>query len=283
MEPLSPHRQQVEALFGRCLLRLQQYELLMKRLIANYSLTTSASSVAPTDPKLAKTIGTSTLGLVAKTFFETFVVVAGRPDTVEKKLPAELQLTTIVCIEMTLQDYEAAKISVTDLVELRNTLVHYFVDLFDLWSEAGCEKASEYLIASCDRIQRELEQLQNWATSTADVRRRAAEFLRSDAAEDFIINGIGLDGVVDWTRAGIVASLIEAHEVCAIDGWTPLQTAIEFSASRYPEQTPQKYKCRSWPQVLHDSKRFELRYTLEPGAAKVALYRERPIAERRSA
>ena len=58
-----PHQQRVQALFGRCLLRLQQYELLMKRLLANQAVTSSASGVVPTDPKLAQDIVTSTLGL----------------------------------------------------------------------------------------------------------------------------------------------------------------------------------------------------------------------------
>ncbi len=54
MEPPPPHQQRVQALFGRCLLRLQQYELLMKRLLANQAVTFGASGVVPTDPKLAQ-------------------------------------------------------------------------------------------------------------------------------------------------------------------------------------------------------------------------------------
>lgn len=91
----------MQALFGRCLLRLQQYELLMKRLLANQSVTTNVSGVVPTDPKLAEDILTSTLGLLAGRFFETFVVVAGTANGVSSvaandKPPTEIMFTATV-------------------------------------------------------------------------------------------------------------------------------------------------------------------------------------------
>lgn len=66
------------------------------------------------------------------------------------------------------------KKSVADLVELRNTLTHYF-ELFDLWSEPGCEKAFEYLTASRERIGQDLEHLRGWAKSMDEARRHLAE------------------------------------------------------------------------------------------------------------
>jgi len=287
MEPLTSHQQRVQALFGRCLLRLQQYELLMKRLLANQSVTTSASGVVPTHPKLAGEILTSTLGLLARQFFGTFVVVAGTSDGASRvgasdDPPTEVMFRTTVCLEMSPEDYESAKKSVADLVELRNTLTHHFIELFDLWSEPGCEKAFEYLTASCERIGQDLEHLRGWAKSMDEARRHLAQLLQSDAAQAFIVDGIAPDGVVDWERAGLVACLREAAEAIAVDGWTPLSAAIAFVESRHPEQTPQKYGCRSWPHAIDASKRFDLRYTSEPGAAKVALYRVRRQREKGS-
>ena len=108
-----------------------------------------------------------------------------------------------------------------------------------------------------------------------EARRHMAELLQSDAARAFLVDGIAPDGVVDWERAGIVACLREATAAIAMDGWTPLSAVIAFVESRHPAQTPQKYGCRSWPHVIDASKRFDLTYTSEPGAAKVALYRAR--------
>lgn len=181
---------------------------------------------------------------------------------------------------MSPEGYESTKKSVADLVALRNTLTHHFIELFDLWSEPGCEEAFKYLTASCERIGRDLEQLRGWAKSMDEARRHMAELLQSDAAQDFIVDGIAPDGVVDWERAGIVDCLREAAEAISVDGWTPLSAAIAFVESRHPGQTPQKYGCRSWPHVIHASNRF--RYSSEPGAAKVALYRARRRQEKGS-
>ena len=115
-----------------------------------------------------------------------------------------------------------------------------------------------------------------------EARHHTAALLQSDAAQDFIVDGITPDGVVDWERAGIVACLREATEAITIDGWTPLSDAIAFVESRHPGQTPQKYGCRSWPHVIDASKCFDLRHTCEPGAATVALYRARRQREKRS-
>ena len=91
------------------------------------------SGVAPTDPKLAEDILTSTLGLLAGRFFETFVVVAGTVDGVSSvaandKPPTETMFRTTECLQMSLEDHKSAKKSVADLVELRNTLTHHFIE-----------------------------------------------------------------------------------------------------------------------------------------------------------
>jgi hypothetical protein len=259
----------------------------MKQLLANRVVTTTASAVLPTDPDLGD-IQTSTLGLLVRQFFETFVVVAGAAEGASRvaphaeQPPTEVLVRTTVCLEMNPADYELAKKSVAELVELRNTLTHHFIELFDLWSEVGCERGFAYLTASCERIGEDLEELHSWAKSMNEARRQCAEILRSDAVLDHFIDGIALDGIVNWERAGIVACLREAAAASAIDGWTALATAIAFIEAAHPEQTPQKYGCRSWPHAIDSSKRFDLKYTSEPGAAKVALYRLRRRQETQS-
>ena len=108
----------------------------MKRLLASQSVTVSGSGVVATDAKLAEDILTSTLGLLARQFFETFVVVAGTMNgdscaAADDEPPTEIMLRTTVCLEMSPEDYESAKKSVADLVDLRNTLTHHFIELFD--------------------------------------------------------------------------------------------------------------------------------------------------------
>lgn len=74
---------------------------------------------------------------------------------------------------------------------------------------------------------------------------------------------------------GVVRVLREELSALQVDRWVPLDAAIDGIAQQYPEQTPAKYQCSSWPPVLHGSRVFQLEYRLDAGR-KVGWYRERP-------
>ena len=80
---------------------------------------------------------------------------------------------------MSPEDYESAKKSRSPTWLNCRTLTHHFIELFDLWSKPGCEKAFEYLTASCDRIGEDLEHLRGWAESMDETRRQLAQLLQS--------------------------------------------------------------------------------------------------------
>ena len=252
----------------------------MKRLLASQSLTIRGSGVVPTDARLAEQVCTSTLGLLARQFFETFLVPHRTPAGVsegpaQNDPPTEVTLKTRFRIEMSVERHASAKQAVAELVALRNTLTHQLVELFDLWSEPGCETALAYLTTSCERIGRDLEDLRGWAKAMDEARGEFALALQSGQVGDLVLNELARDGVVDWSRAGIVSCLCEAAQAICFDGWTPLLPAIAYIESRDPDQTPMNYRCRSWPQVIHESKRFDLKYTSEPDDTKVDFYRVR--------
>lgn len=77
-----------------------------------------------------------------------------------------------------------------------------------------------------------------------------------------LVDGIAPDGQVHWPMSGIVSSLREAEVALAQggqDGWTVLNAAIAWQRQHAPEQTPKRYGCSSWRQVLHESGQFEVR------------------------
>ena len=104
--------------------------------------------------------------------------------------------------------------------------------------------------------------------------RLASEFARSEAFRDLVVNGIALDGTVNWSDAGIVRALREAAAELAVDGWVSITHAATWIAERHPEQLPAKYGCSSWRQVVHESRIFELRY-FEANGLRSASYREK--------
>lgn len=138
----------------------------------------------------------------------------------------------------------------------------------------SCAAAREYLLTCYARIDGHYEQLRSLAEHMKQARQLAASFMQSSAYHDLVVNGIAPDGIVDWVAAGCVSALREAIRSLAVDGWASVEAAAAWISAQYPDQTPEKYGCRTWRQVIHESRRFELCYRNED-SRKQAWYQER--------
>ena len=268
-------QREVQRLLGRCLLRLQQYERLIKAVVTHHEIAGSIHELEAILAARAADIADKTLGTLVGSFVGSCVVsnetstsadfLAHAPDDV-------ISIGMRVHVDMSAEDYVRIKDELKELVSLRNNLVHHFIDQYDLWSVDGCHRARDALIVAYSRIDQHYEQLRVWAEHMDQSRQTMATFFQSDVFHDLIINGIAPDGIVDWPMAGIVHALREAANELTIDGWTPVALAGKWISERYPEQVPAKYGCSSWRQVLHESRLFELKYR-EVDGQRAACYR----------
>lgn len=185
---------------------------------------------------------------------------------------AEYAFSFAIHLLMSEEDFTWAQNGLKELVELRNNLVHHFIDQHNLWDAEGCRKAKCSLVADYARIDQHFEQLRGSAEHMGQVRRLAAEFVSSDTFHDLVVYGIAPDGTVHWPDSGIVHALRKATDEFATDGWTPVALAGRWISEQYPEQQPAKYGCSSWRQVVHESRLFELRYH-EVNGRRAAIYR----------
>ncbi|CAJ0885515.1 OST-HTH/LOTUS domain-containing protein [Cupriavidus gilardii] len=272
---LQTLQREVQRLLGRCLLRLQQYEHLIKALVAHHEIAGPAHALESIRAeRIADTAG-KTLGTLVGQLLGSYVVT-GDADTLDE-IAARAPSDTIsfgmrMQLSMSADDYARTESDLKELVLLRNSLVHHFIDQHDLWSLEGCQGAHDALVAAYSRIDQHFEQLRGWAEHMDQVRRLTAEFVQSDAFHELVVNGIAPDGTVDWSAAGIVRALRDAAGALAVDGWTPVALAGRWIADRHPEQLPAKYGCSSWRQVVHESRLFELRYR-EVDGQRAAWYR----------
>jgi hypothetical protein len=276
---LRPELQwQVQRLLGRCLLRLQQYEHLMKAVLAHHELAGPVDELEALREERAKTFSRKSLGQLAGALFETYVVVEDTAHSVldESKAPIDkISMGLQVRMETSVEGWEQTRSAVNDLVAMRNDLVHHFIEQFDLWTEAGCLAVSEHLTQCFERIESYFQQLQNWARYVDEARALTLSFVQSDAFRELMVNGIAPDGSFDWPDTGIVRALREATQACGVDGWVRLDAAKAWIGQHCNEQTPERYGCRSWPQVLHESRLFRLEYRPDTEGRKVAWFRER--------
>ncbi|WP_435750043.1 OST-HTH/LOTUS domain-containing protein [Thauera sp. AutoDN2] len=248
----------------------------MKAIVAHHEISGPAHSLESIRAARIEDAATKTLGTLVGQLFGSYVVTDGNGgEERDDDLPGDVvSFRTRVQLSLSAQDYAKTQADLKDLVSLRNTLVHHFIDQHDLWTVDGCRAAQDELGSAYTRVDQHFEQLRGWAEHMDQARRLAAEFVQSDVFHDLVVNGIAPDGTVDWSAAGIVRALREAAAQLAVEGWTPIVAAGRWIADRHPEQLPAKYGCSSWRQVVHECRLFELRYR-EVEGQRAAWYRPR--------
>lgn len=266
---------EVERLLGRCLLQLQRYERLTRAVIKYHDISGSLndSKRIPAGEAVAR----KTLGTLIRELCGSYLVADEIGAPVDHATDAAEDIVSFrfrVQLRLPSAEYAKAIDELKELVELRNSLVHSFLDQHDLQSLDGCRRAQDALECAYGRIDQHYNRLREWADDLEQCRRLAAEFVQSDQFRDLAVNGMASDDGVDRPDPGIVSALREAALELAVDGWVAVAAASKWIAVRYPEQVPAKYGCRTWPQVVQESRVFEIR-KLEMSGRRSACYREK--------
>lgn len=276
-DELKALQSDVQQMLGKVILRLQQYERLTKAIVASHEMSGSAHSLEANQAKRIAATSVKTLGNLVNDLLGSYVTTSKKRAAEEETVndPEEVNSLSIrFGVEVSDEDYLRITNGLKELVSLRNNLVHHFIDQHDLWSLEGCHSAQDVLVAASNNIGHHFEQLQDWAEEMQKVKQQGAAFMQSAEGRAFIFDGIAPDGTVHWPNAGIVRALRRAALELAIDGWTCLAAASRRILEEEPEQSPAKYGCSSWRQVVHESRIFELRY-FEMDGRRSALYREK--------
>lgn len=255
--PLTPQHDEIARLMGRCVLRLQQYEHLLKAILARHKIETADGK--SNLEKRVKENGGKTLGMLVKELFGT-VIISNEQEKEEAKSDRSSVSGVRVRTGMVVPDkeYEQLKGSLAELVELRNKLVHHFAEQHDPLSLDGCLRAQEELSVAYKRIGEFCEQLRQWGLRMDESRFHVVQFLESDAGRNWFLNSIAPDATVYWPDAEIVRALRQATDELAEEGgWTSVAAAEKWMQEHHPEQTPEKYGCRSLQQVIQESSQFK--------------------------
>lgn len=185
VERVGPDSQrEVQLLLGRCLLRLQQYERLLKTLIARSEISGAVHEIECRLAEHAAEVDRLTLGSLMKSLFGEVVVIEGREPGEQLREPPDSKTVTFTyrhSIEMSEDGFVQAKVALKELVDLRNDLVHHLIERFDLWSDEGCVAAVHHLQASSARIDRHFAELRQWAASMDEARAMHLSFLQTEA------------------------------------------------------------------------------------------------------
>jgi hypothetical protein len=276
---LNPELQHdVQRLLGRCMLRIQQYERLMKTILTHQEISGAIHEMAAHQASRAERFADKSLGTLVKSLFESYVVEEGTEPRVDKEptvLENQPSFSVKFQIQMTKERRAQTLEGIDAMVNMRNNLVHHLIERFDVWTDDGCTLASDHLRHCYNSIDRHFLELNQWAESMDRSRALSASFAQSDAFHDMLINGIAPDGSFAWPDTGIIRVLREAFSNLAVDGWANLESARVWISRSHSDQTPEKYRCRTWPQVLSESREFDLQYRRSDDGKKIAWYRIR--------
>jgi hypothetical protein len=260
-EAFKTAQREVQRLLGKCMLVIQQYERMTKALVADARIQGSVTTLEHNMAASRASVSGKTLGMVVNELFESVVVPEDAPQRDVDDYPVagnEIWFAAQYQVVTSAEDHDRTVSDVREIVILRNHLVHHFLEHHDLWTTEGCAKASAELTAAYDQIREHFDRLATMAKSLDKARSMMLAFLQSDVGRDLFVNGTGPDDAVNWPTAGIVSSLQNAEKALGENGWTSVNAAAAWIRQREPEQLPGKYGCSSWPQVLHESRLFDL-------------------------
>ena len=279
-DPAAPLRLEVQQKLGRCMMRLQQYELLVKRLVSSQVTIAQSIGAEGAQAKTTKDVSTKTLGQVVGELTGSILVVENSdPNDQEIDVlidPSQIWVRSSFHLVFGTNEHEQMKAELAELVDLRNDLVHHFIETYDVWSETGCHAADVYFQECYAKIDAQFLRLRGWANGIQNTMAIHASFMASAEFELFLdemlVDGQG----IDWPSSEIVGLLRGAELNYAKEGWTSIGDAIANIKANHPDQTPKKYGCSSWRHVIHESKLFEIRKTPTAASGDVQVwYRSR--------
>lgn len=254
---------------GWSVLRLQQYELLMKKLLANSSVAGYADELATRRADRLVEVQKKTLGQVVGELTETAFCLPTHSEEENGTGMAGIDPTNSYMdlrwrLVTTEEEYERIRQGLAELVAIRNELVHHFLEHFDLSTESGCSSAICHLDELLVPIEKRFAELNEWVEGFRKTRRALADLVATQEFKNWFMYGATPGGEVDWPNSRVVDELCLVERQFQEDGWTRLSRAIGFLRTRWPELSPKIYGCSSWRHVIHESKLFEIQKRVDP-------------------
>lgn len=165
-DTLQGLRSEVQQLLGKCLLALQHYERVIKHLVAHQEISASIASfetalAAQKDKASRKTLGTL-MGELTSSYLTTDEVDPAVSES-DGSPEDETSFSFRTRCHMSQASYDQTVEGLKELVQLRNMLVHHFLEKYSLETVDECRRARDDLADHRQLILRHIDQVQDWA------------------------------------------------------------------------------------------------------------------------
>ncbi len=258
---LRAARDEVHVRLGKCLVQIQAFEYMLKRLLAVRSFGGVIDKLEKQLVVRHEDYKTNTLGTLVKELLLVFALPEGKePPPIKEGLNCD-KPQFYFSMSMQFSEEELADISQSlgNLVAYRNNVVHHLLELHPLRTTEGCQQAVRYLEDFAALIAKHRKQLEEWADVHDEMKKQMSEFMRTPAYLKFVVDGILPDGRVDWMGSGIARALRDAASRLSAGDWTRLEDAIEWLEANHPRQIPSRYGCKTYRQAINRSLAFDVK------------------------
>lgn len=181
---LNDLKEQIALEYGRCLLQLQQFELMLKTALPTLKVSGFSDELASNVERDRQLLGGKTLGQLVGQWNQRTTL--GEEQEIDEDA---LNGRAYICISVGLEDGEWMSEKLKQLVELRNELVHHFLSRFGLNSEASCQEAIDFLATVANIIKDNREALHSFLTTAEKAKSELLEFMNSPEGEHFLLSG----------------------------------------------------------------------------------------------
>ena len=258
----EPQRR-VQRWLGRCMLMLQQYEKLLKAFLHDMQIeawwVTEADGQSRMEHRRAfspEALRTMTLGTLVKHFTWQFVALEEQ-RTQEQELADDgvMRMRFRRSLPLQTADYDRLVADLRQLVDLRNLLVHHWIDQFDLQTVDGCESAQQALEKHYERALAHWEELRNMARHVNEASEHFVRWVQSPEHLQMLTTGI-----VPLTHSSILQALRETlTRLSPTNEFVSLAEVVAEISARSPGEHPKHYGYSTWQQLIHESGLFDLR------------------------
>lgn len=213
---------------GRNVLLFQQIEGLLKFLVANHRVVTTASGCLARQNKQAEKIHKQVMGKPVAEYADGILSDAGEPTVSSEDLP-QVKICTTFKISAEGDFFETQRAAMNRVVDERNELIHHFLPRWRPDSAELMSAAATYLDEQHESVLPMFEHLRETAKSIQECHQLLADFLASEEAQRQF-------ELIWLQNSPLVALLCEvATEQFRPDGWTYLAHAGQIARLREPD------------------------------------------------
>jgi len=170
---------------GRCVIRLQQYELLAKGLLLASDLSGLIADIKNIEEKRKADMRRKTLGQLVGELTGNFLRSSTTPPSKESSSKAAgTEITTPhfsfnFIVEMDDRDFKSFSNELAALVDTRNYLIHHFLERYNLFDASVLPQAEAYLDQTYYSVDRHFITLREWAKAFEEGRKVIFEGIQS--------------------------------------------------------------------------------------------------------